>query len=246
MKNLASAVLALLVLYFCAVPDAHATNTQSVLFNVDGTLFYDYSAPGMNAAGYSDSTGLGTIVFTDNPGAPGSHSFTAFIDQSLNLPFFNEFGTAVGAPAAGQSWQIGDSFASSIYGNTQLGLLSNANDLQGQLSNFSTNCVGATCNGDAAFAMGFNFTLGANQLEVITLNFSATPPPSGFYLQQTHPIDPSTTAPLNVYFSGTALTAPTSGPPATPEPATAVLAAVSLPRVMRASAPLRRSYLSIS
>jgi hypothetical protein len=222
MRNLASAVVGLLAIYFCAVPNARA-NTQSVLFNVDGAQYNNYTAPGMNAAGYSDSTGLGTIVFADNPGTIGSHAFTAFFDQNLNLPFFNEFGTVVGVPAAGQSWQIGDSFTSSIYPNTQSGSLSNSNDLPGQASNYSNKCMGTNCNGDAALALGFNFTLGANQLELITLTFSTTKPLSGFYLQQTHPTDPNTTVPLNVYFTGSAVTEPT-GPPTTPEPPTAVLA----------------------
>jgi hypothetical protein len=228
MKNLASAVMGIVVLCFCAVPSVRA-DTQSVLFNVDGTQYTDYSAPGMNAAGYSNSTGLGTIVFVDNPGTTGSHAFTAFFDQSLNVPFYNEFGTAVGSPAGGQSWQIGDSFASTIYGNTGLGSLSNSNDLPGQVSNYLSNCVGANCNGDAALALGFNFTLGANELELITLTFSKTAPLSGFYLQQTHPVDPNTNLPLNVYFSGSALTEPIGPPPPppTPEPTTLVLAIIA-------------------
>jgi hypothetical protein len=104
--------------------------------------------------------------------------------------------------------------------------LSNANDLPGQTSNYFGNCVGPSCNGDAALALGFNFNLGANELELITLTFSATAPLSGFYLQQTHPVDPNTNLPLNVYFTGSAVTEPI-GPSPTPEPTTAVLAIIA-------------------
>src|SRR5580658_1805858 len=78
-------------------------------------------------------------------------------------------------------------------------------------------------------AMGFAFTLAANQDEVITLNLSETAPTSGFYLQQIHPVDGcdqngqncANPVQLNLYFSGNAVVQGTG--PQTPEPGTRLL-----------------------
>jgi len=222
MRKLTTALLGLFVLCFAAAPIALAdTSLQSVLFNVNGTQFTDYSAAGMNVAGFNQATGLGTITFTFNPG-PGTFFFDVFLDHQLNVPFFNEFGTVNGAPAAGQSYEIGDSFASSIYPDVQAGgALANTNTLPGTLSNFDGLCAGATCNGDLAMAMGFAFTLGANQQELITLAVSLTNP-GGFTLQGTHPVDAANATPVNIFFNGSAVTQPINVAPI-PEPSSLIL-----------------------
>jgi PEP-CTERM motif len=234
MKNFGLA-LGLLGALYIGTPRASAdtTSIQSVLFNVNGTQYTDYSAPGMSTVAWNQTTGLGTLTFTYNPG-PGSFFFDVFFDHSLNLPFFNEYGTVNGAPAAGQTYQIGDSFSSSIYPNVQAGgALPNTNTLPGQASNFGGNCAGANCNGDAALAMGFSFVLAAGEQEVITLNVSHTNPVGVFNLQQTHPVDPANPntsgAPLNLYFTGSAATIPAcvgDACNAVPEPNSVILLAV--------------------
>ena len=80
-----------------ANPDT--TSLQSILTNVDGITQTNYT--GYNTGAFDQSTGLGTLTFTFNPGA-GSYFFDVFFDHRLNLPFFNEFGTVLGSAAAGQ------------------------------------------------------------------------------------------------------------------------------------------------
>ena len=229
MRKLTTALLGLFVLCFAAAPIALADSTsiQSVLFNVNGTPFTDYSAVGMNVGGFDQATGLGTITFTYNPG-PGTYFFDVFLDHSLSVPFFNEYGTVNGAPTAGQSYEIGDSFASNIYNDVLAGgALPNTNTLPGTLSTFDGLCGGVTCNGDLAMAMGFAFTLGANQLELITLAVSHTNP-GGFTLQGTHPGDAANPTASDIFFNGSAVTQPISVTPV-PEPSSLILLLGSAP-----------------
>ncbi len=225
MRKLGVVVLGLVVMGFCALPVAHADSLQSVLFNVNGTQYTDYSAPGMNIGSWNQSTGNGTITFTFNPG-PGSYFVDSFFDNQLNLPFFNEYGAASGSPATGQTWEIGDSYLSNIYADVLAGGgLPNTNGLPGTTDNFLNLCSGATCNGDAALAMGFSFVLGASEQAVITLAVSHTQPTSGFYLSQTHPIDANNVNASTLYFTGNVAIQPTGGGGGTqvPEPSTIVL-----------------------
>jgi hypothetical protein len=205
-----------------------------VLFNVNGSTQTDYSGGGFNTAGFNQTTGLGTLTFTFNPGAAGTYSFDSFFDLELSTPFYNEFGTASGSTATGQSWEIGDSFASSIYNDvTTGGPLSNSNMLPGGTSNFLNDCTASNCNGDAAMAMGFQFGLTGTQEAVITLNFSTTNPGgTGLVLDQTHPVDPANSTQTDVYFTGSevtqAATTPPPPPPTVPEPSTFLLVGAGL------------------
>jgi len=229
---------------------ADTTSLQSILINANGTKYLDETlVPGVNLGGWNSTStcgpagnaycGTGTLTFTFNPG-PGSYFFDVFFDHSLNLPFFNEFGTVLGAPAAGQSYEIGDSFASNIYNDVLAGgALVPSNTLPGQASNFSPPCVGANCNGDFAAAMGFAFTLAAGEQEVITFSVSHTDPGSGLRLKDTHPVDGCNAAGANctnptalaLYISGSATTCATTDPncgggggnPDVPEPFSVLL-----------------------
>jgi hypothetical protein len=195
---------------------ADTTSLQSILINANGTQYTnENSVPGVNTGSWNGTTGLGTLTFTFSPG-PGTYFFDVFFDHQLNLPFFNEFGTVLGAPSAGQSYEIGDSFASNIYPDVLAGgALSNTNSLAGQASNFNNACVGANCNGDFAAALGFSFTLAAGEQEVITFSVSHTDPGSGLRLKDTHPVDAANPTALALYISGSAaacdLTDPTCG-----------------------------------
>jgi hypothetical protein len=257
-KNVA--LFALLLLWGILPSGVRAGTTDSLqdaLFNVNGTVTEGSLAiPGLNASGFNATTGEGTLVFTFSPGAAGSYYFDAWFDNDLNVPFFNEYGAVSGTPSAGQTWEIGDPTAYynsglppgglgpgvDIVDDTALNVLSSANSLPGNASNYLDNCAaGSTCNGDASMAMGFSFSLTATQYETITLNLSQTAPGGGFYLQQIHPVDPSNTSELDLYFTGSAATSGQGG--TTPEPGTLILVstAVALLVLFRSREYRRRS-----
>jgi hypothetical protein len=75
--------------------------------------------------------------------------------------------------------------------------------------------------------MGFSFTLGAGEEAVVTLNFSQTAPGSGFYLSQTHPIDPDNNSATTIYFTGSEVNQPV-GVVGTPEPGSVLLLGLGL------------------
>ncbi len=233
------AVLIPLLALMC-LPGARAGTTDSLsdwIFNVNGTSTEgSFSIAGLDTSGFNTTTGEGTIVFTFSPGAAGSYFFDAWFDNELNVPFYNEYGAVNGSAAAGQSWEIGDAQlyynyngslpappGTDIGDDTLNNTLSNTNNLPGNASNYNGTCNGANCNGDASMAMGFAFTLAANQSEVVTLNLSETVPTSGFYLQQIHPQDDNTPNQLNLYYSGSA--AVSTGGGGVPEPGTWLLVA---------------------
>lgn len=151
-------------------------------FNIDGTLYEASNSdplPGnMDDSFFNFSTGLGEIKIT-SAGA-GSHSVIAFfdheIDETINT-FFNEYGSASGSPATGQSWEIdepGWSFGD-IYANFTAGTLDNLNG------------VPSSDPEDVSMALGWNFILGAGETAYLNLLLSTTAPTSGFYLVQTDP-----------------------------------------------------------
>jgi hypothetical protein len=195
-------VLGLLLLVSSAsLMPAGTVELQSILTNINGAQQTDFT--GYNTGAFDQSAGIGALAYTFNPGAPGTYFFDVFFDHQLNLPFFNEFGAVLGAPAVGQSYEIGDSFASNIYNDVAAGgALPDTNSLPGQQSNYNNDCLGATCSGDFASALGFLFTLGGGQQAVITLNLSQTDPGSGLRLVDTHPVDPNNSSELHLFVSG--------------------------------------------
>ena len=211
----------------CVVQPAFAApvSLQSILINANGTQYVNENlVPGANTGSWNSATGEGTLSFLFNPGAPGAYFFDVFFDHGLNLPFFNEFGTVNGAPAAGTSYEIGDSFASNIYPDVQAGgALPNSNTLPGQVSNFNNACVGLNCNGDFSAALGFQFVLGAGQAGLITFNISEVNP-GGFSLQGTHPQDSATPGAVNLFITGNVAIVPANQPPpSVPEPTSLLL-----------------------
>jgi hypothetical protein len=242
MKRLALAVLGFTVLGFGMPRLARADSLQDVVFNLNGTSPGDgsFAVPGLDSSAFNATTGEGTLVLTYDPGAAGSYFFDAWFDNELSTPFYNEYGAVSGSPAAGQSWEIGDA---QIYYNypgpfpaptgtdpgddTYNNSLTDTNYLPGNVSNYAGCSAGASCNGDASMAMGFAFTLGADQEEVITLDLSETNPGSAFYLEQIHPVDPNNPTETDLYFSGSAQTESTSTAPV-PEPSTLLLLEIGL------------------
>jgi hypothetical protein len=212
---------------------AHADPVlYDVIFNVNGTTTVgSFAVAGLDTSAYNTSTGLGTLTYTYNPGVAGSSFFDVMFDIDINFAVnFNEYGTAVGTPGAGFSWEIGDYGVTTppdIYDDTLNNTLGNVNLLPGKTDNYNGSCSGATCNSDAAMAQGVHFTLGANQEEIITMTLSTTLPTSGFYLDQTHPIDTSDKNQQDVYFTMSATTRST-GPSPVPEPSTWMMLATGM------------------
>jgi hypothetical protein len=195
---------------------------EDFAININGTS-YDYNnssqtdpttLSGMNASGFSTftsgdgkGTGLGKIIYTFDPGAPGSYFVNLYFDIEAATPFFNEHGIENGAAPAGTSWEIarvnpsvgGIQFwdgTSQVFPNA----LDNTNHLPLGNTNYLNNCTVTPCNGDVATALGFAFSLTAGERAIIEVD-SSTTNPGGFYLQQVHPIDPSNPAETGVFFS---------------------------------------------
>jgi hypothetical protein len=221
-------LFAISVVFALALPSpVLAVSLQEFLFNLNGTTFHNTAAvPGLNSAGFDFTTGLGTLKLVFSPGVAGSYFFDVFLDYQLHAPFYNEYGVVSGTPGSGISWQIdepgfGDgNRLGTIFTNTMSNTLDNLNHVPGRLSNFSNNCGGNTppnppnpaCNNDVSMAMGFNFTLAADDAAIITLTASTTSGSAGFALVQNDPDTPS-----SVF-----LTATTA-----PEPATVLLLGVA-------------------
>jgi hypothetical protein len=242
MRRLGVIGLVLLCLLLIQQPIARAdSSVQDVLFNVNGAITQS-AFPGIaNTSGYNATTGLGTLVLTFNPGA-GTYFIDAGFDLSVGnqsvptVPFWNEYGASGGTLAAGQSWIIGTgaspndpSTAYQVFNAVAAGgALPGTNSVPGASDNYTQQCsTGASCNNDVASGMGFSFTLGAGEEAVVTLNFSQTAPGSGFYLSQTHPIDPDDNSATTIYFTGSEVNQPV-GVVGTPEPGSVLLLGLGL------------------
>jgi hypothetical protein len=219
--------------------------------NINGTT-YDYNnlgqpdtttLPGMDASGFSTftsgdglDTGLGTLIYTFNPGVAGSYFVNFYFDEEAGIPFFNEYGIVnglplpAGGPTSYEIASVNPSVGGIQFWNGTTQILPNSlddtNHVPGTSTNYLDNCTaGASCNADVATALGFNFVLPAGDEAVITINQSTTNP-GGFNLQQVHPVDPNNASAVNLFLNGSIVIQPSSGPPpppAVPEPGTSVL-----------------------
>ena len=233
-------ILAILATGLC-VPAAFPSSLQDWEFNVNGTDYYPGggatfgTVPGINASGYNQTTGQGTITFTYNPGSAGTYYFGAWFYVPVSTPDYNEYGIVNGSPAAGQQWQIDipEYDASSLnHGNGTIidnlasKSLNGTNSIPGTTSNFNDTCgangggaVTASCNDLVSMAMGFSFNLTSTQSEVITLTLG-TNNPGGFSLEDVHPVDGNNATASDLFYSGSTATFNGGPPPTTPEPAT--------------------------
>jgi hypothetical protein len=204
-------------------------NVNGTTFCPSGTAATCSANTGFAGAGATGSldtsfngTGLGTVNLTFNPGAPGSYNVDLWLFEEL-VPAsgYDEYGaTGGGSPAGGVSWQIDTpdydypsdpnfgglpAGAGTIVANAASNSLSNTNYIPGTTDNFLNNCpLGPSCNDFTSIAFGQNFTLGANQQELLSFTVSTTAPTSGFYLEQIDPGITGTSA--NYFYSVTAST----------------------------------------
>lgn len=211
-KSKVAVLTAMIVGLSASVSSAASVQLYDWNFYVDGDRYYALNHDELPAAGsFDEETGLGTLTWTT--GAAGSHTFLAMfdheIDQASNT-FFNEFGSAGGPPADGQSWEIDEPgfMFGDIYDNVLEGVLDN------------TNGVSAGSEDDVSMALGWDFYLEDDQTAEITLNLMLLSlhdalPASGFYLQQ---VDPESNCAIYFYSS---LTVSDHAP--VPEPATMLL-----------------------
>ena len=139
--------------------------------NVDGTPAYitwgDPVPSNVNVSAFNDVTGLGTITATFS--GAGAHSFDAYFDHDLYKD--NETGAVIGSASVGQSYEIDDPFGGDIFPNFDASALDNMNAALVQM--------------DVAMAMGWDFTLAANEVADIVLQITdALPTTSNLILAQ--------------------------------------------------------------
>lgn len=177
-------------------------------FNIDGAISDrgiggagDPVPAAADISGFSETTGLGTIVIT--LGAAGPHYVGLFVDHEIDETtntFFNEFGSVSGAPVAGQTFEIDE--PGFLFGDIPTNFAASALD--------GTNGVPSLSPDDVSMALAWDFIGPAK----ITFTLSKTMP-SGFFLSQTDPDSPDT-----IYFSSKL---GPLGPPVIPEPASLLM-----------------------
>jgi MYXO-CTERM domain-containing protein len=192
----------------CAGSGGPSTNSGLTAAGATGTL--DTSLGG---------TGLGTVNLTFDPGAAGSYNVGLWLFENLiPVSSYDEYGATGGALGAGQSWQIdtpdyyysafdpNTSATGTIIANTEANTLSNTNDVPGgQDSITGCSSPAANCNDYTSLSLAQNFSLTADQEEVLTFTMSTTAPTSGFYLSQSDPGEVTGSA-VTYYYSETANT----------------------------------------
>ena len=173
-------------------------------FNIDGVV----SRPTLT--NFDPLSGVAT--YSVGIAGPGAHNIGAFFDYELSETvntYFNEYGTAVGAPVGGQSWEIDE--PGYLFGNIWTNFNARALD--------NSNGVPGSAPDDVSMALAWNFILAAGETATINFRMGDSAPAAGFYLRQ---IDPDSQE--NIYFSSSLnITGGGQGGEPIPEPATLIL-----------------------
>lgn len=192
-----------------AMHSAQATVVlEDWIFNIDGDITEDFAGDLLPTTG--DLTdGFGTFSLEVTGG--GLHNIIGYFDFELfqgGNTFFNESVFATGDLADGQSWE-GDE-PGFVFGDIV------DNVFAGSLDN--TTGVTETNREDAAFAMGWDFSLLDDDVATIDFVFTDILPTVDFFLTQADPgFAPDNVPAENLYFYST-LSIETSGNEAGPEP----------------------------
>jgi len=162
----------------------HATTTlREYAFNIDGTITDTFNppggltaVPGVTYGTFDPDTGLGSLLIS--VAGAGAHDIRIFFEHDLDPIIDDETGSAVGAPRAGQSWEIDEpgyannGYAGNIWDNFSAGSLDNAVNSGGTGAPNSLD--------DMAMALGWSFVDAGD----LWITLSETAPASGFYLRQ--------------------------------------------------------------
>lgn len=198
-----------------------------------GTITFTDTNPGLGFFDLLVDLSLATPFFNEF-GATGGGSPAAgqawqidVPDYWCNTPACQSIGLPVGTPDPNDP-------GANIIANTLADSLNNQNGVAGMLSNFLNDCgaepnaispaQNPACNNDVSLAMGFSYFIPAGGREIITLTVSGTPPASGFFLEQQHPVDaanPNGASPVFLYGSAQQILA-------VPEPTSILLLASAL------------------
>ena len=188
------------------------------IVNVDGAISENYNGDPLPLTGEL-TDGFGTLSMKVT--GEGFHSVIGFfdfeIDQQVNT-FFNESGSATGTAAAGQSWEIDEPgyLFGDIVDNVYSGSLDNSNGVP----------VGAE--DDMSFAMGWDFSLQADDMAIIDFIFTDILPSVDFFISH---FDADSNSEFYFY---SALSIQNSGAPVVPpvtsvdEPSTLVIMFIGL------------------
>lgn len=147
-------------------------------FNIDGSLYEYFAGDAMPGVPQLDASGLGRVDLEF--ASPGIHSVAAFFDFEFDRPantYFNEYGQAIGAPAAGQSWEIDE--PGFVFGDIYDNLISDS------LGN--DNAIPQGAEEDVSLALGWDFDLAAGETAYLSLFSDLTAPEDTFYLSHTDP-----------------------------------------------------------
>jgi len=153
--------------------------------NIDGTvseigLLGDPIPGSVDVSGFNQTSGLGRIdIFFSGAGAHNALTFVDHeIDEAINT-FFNENGTSSGgALGAGQTAEIDE--PGFVFGDIYTNFLNNSLD--------NTNSLLPGNEDDVSMAIGWDFTLGADEVAVASFFTSLTNDSGGlFTLEQNDP-----------------------------------------------------------